>query len=214
MRTRLLTSGLLMLAAATAVFFVACGGGGNGGGSTAAAGGTPGAPETAGTKVEALAFSNCDRSWVRPEQVSAAYRMMLPDAVALYAVYEANDTSDTFDGGFGAQYVIVLTSGKNADGKPAGVALHVRDGRVTWIEHQCPDVAGLVASKRVKSFLVAPAATPSATAQSGDKPTGIPELDHLVQAARAGNVIELASLAGYQRVACVQGGSAAGPACR
>lgn len=129
-------------------------------------GGTASAPpcrsgESSGTKVEALAFSNCDHSWIRTEQVTDQYRMLLPSGqVSLYAAYRPNDTSDTFEGGFGSTAVIVLSSGQS------GVALHVKDGRVTWIEKECKGLDDLVAGSRVKSIIVAPggkAVTPGAT---------------------------------------------------
>lgn len=114
--------------------------------------------ESPGTKVEALAFSNCEDSWVRPEGVTAQYQLLLPSGdVSLYAVYEPNDTSDTFAGGFGSQYVIVLAAGKRSDGQPVGVALHVRLGRVTWLEKACGSIDELVSASRVKSMIVAPA---------------------------------------------------------
>ncbi len=124
-------------------------------------GGTASAPpcragEASGTKVEALAFSNCDHSWVRPEQVADQYRLLLPSGqVSLYAVYRPNDTADTFEGGFGQQYVVVLAAGQS------GLALHVRDGRVTWIEKECKGLDDLVAGSRVKSMIVAPGAKPA-----------------------------------------------------
>ncbi len=139
-------------------------------------GGTATAPpcrsgESKGTKVEALAFSNCDHSWVLPEQVSDQYKMLLPSGqVSLYAVYRPNDTSNTFEGGFGSQYVIVLSAGKRSDGQPAGVALHVNDGRVTWIEHECKGIAELVAGSRVKSTIIAPGGSATAATTPGATP--------------------------------------------
>ncbi|TAK61456.1 MAG: hypothetical protein EPO22_08395 [Dehalococcoidia bacterium] len=129
-------------------------------------GGTASAPpcrsgEASGTKVEALAFSNCDHSWIRPEQVSDQYKLLLSSGqVSLYAAYHPNDTSDTFEGGFGSTVVVVLSAGQS------GVALHVKDGRVTWIEKECKGIGDLVAGSRVKSMIVAPggsAETPGAT---------------------------------------------------
>jgi hypothetical protein len=94
---------------------------------------------------------------VRPEKVAAQYRLLLASGGAsLYAVYEPSDTSDTFAGGFGSQYVIVLAAGKREDGQPAGVALHVRAGRVTWLEKACGSIDELVSASRVKSMIVAP----------------------------------------------------------
>jgi hypothetical protein len=120
--------------------------------------------EAPGTKVEALAFSTCDHSWVRPEHVAEQYKQLLPSGqVSLYAVYRANDTSNTFEGGFGAGYVVVLAAGKRSDGQAAGVALHMKDGRVTWIEHECKGIFELIAGSRVKSMIIAPGGTKPAT---------------------------------------------------
>ncbi len=115
--------------------------------------------ESPGTKVEALAFSNCDQSWIRPEQVSDQYRLLLPSGeVSLYAVYRPNDTSNTVAGGFGSQYVIVMTAGKS------GVALHVKDGRVTFVEKECKGIADLASSSRVKSMIISPGGAGTAPA--------------------------------------------------
>lgn len=197
--------GLLLVAVATVAVGVACSGGGKGSGTPAAA------PEKPGTKVQVLAVSSCAHGWVRPEQVTATYRSMLTGKVSLYAVYVPRDTSDTYNGGFGSQYVIVLSVG----GGSSGVALHVKDGRVTWVEYACPDLASLVTGSRVKSFILGPGPTPATSATPGGSgPTEIPELNHLIQSATAGKDIDLASLAGYQKVACAAKASATAPACR
>jgi len=181
-RTRL-AGGLIALAAAAAAVAMACGGG-------------------AGAKVEALAVSGCDRGWVLPATVSDTYKAALGSGnVTLYAVYRPKDTSNTYDGGFGSQYVMVLATDSG------GVALHVKSGRVTWIEQACKGIGDLVTGSRVDSFVISP--TPAGTSAT----SGIPEVDHLIESAVAGKVIELASLAGYQHVGCVSGGSAAGPPC-
>ncbi len=120
--------------------------------------------ESSGDEVEVLASSACDRTWVRPEQVPDAYRAALSAGdVKLFAVYEPDDTDETFGSGFGAQHVIVLLVGARPDGAPAALALHVKDGRVAWFERECEQALELVAGDRVRSFLVAPAGTPSAT---------------------------------------------------
>lgn len=204
--------GLVALVVATAA--AACGGGGSSTAGTpgVGGGGSSSAAEQPGTKVQVMAVSSCDHSWVRPENLTDTYRTVLTGQVTLYAVYLPSDTSNTFDGGFGSQYVIVLRTA----GQSSGVALHVKGGRVTWIERACPDLASLVASSRVKSFYVAPGGTPvqSQTPGSAGAPTGIPEVDHLIQAATSGNIVDLASLAGYQQVACAVTASATAPACR
>jgi hypothetical protein len=127
--------------------------------------------ESSGDEVEVLASSGCERQWVRPEQVPETYRAALAaGGVTLFAVYEPNDTADPFGEGFGAQYVIVLLSGKRDDGPAEGVALHVKAGRVVWLERACAQALELVSAARVRSFIVAPAgvtvaSTPTASAQ-------------------------------------------------
>jgi hypothetical protein len=134
-----ITGNVIELAALAGYQHVGCQGAGN---ATAAQcyGG-----EAPGTQVEALAFSDCDRRWVRPEHVAEQYKLVLPSGqVSLYAAYRANDTSNTFEGGF-------------------GVALHVKDGRVTWVEHECKGIFELIAGSRVKSMMIAPGGTKPAT---------------------------------------------------
>jgi len=128
--------------------------------------------EPAGTSVEVLATSSCQRGWIRPEQVSDALRELLPSGeVSVFAVYRPNDDSDTYDGGFGSQYVAVLSAGKRSDGKPAGVGLHVTGGRVTWLEHECSEILELIATSRVKSFIIPPVSS-GATQTGGTPPAG------------------------------------------
>lgn len=128
--------------------------------------------ESEGTAVEVLASSSCQRGWIRPEQVSDTLRTLLPSGeVDLFAVYQPNDSSDSYDGGFESRHVVVLSAGKRSDGSPGGVALHVRDGRVTWLEQACSDITDLVDASRVKSFIVPPAS-------SGEtRPGGTPAAD-------------------------------------
>ena len=106
--------------------------------------------ESSGDQVEVLASSACERTWVRPELATQAYRSALGSGVVSpLAVYKPADTSDTFDGGFGAQYVAVLSTGKRGDGSPAGVALHLTSGRITWLERECAELSELLGGDRV-----------------------------------------------------------------
>jgi len=127
--------------------------------------------EGGGAEVEVLASSGCDRAWVRPEQVPDTYRSALADGVRLYAVYEPNAAAEASTRGSGAQYVIVLVGSNREDGPAAGVALHVKDGRVTWLERSCAQVGELVGADRVRSFVVAPAGpTPAAETPTAPPP--------------------------------------------
>jgi len=129
--------------------------------------------ESAGTSVEVLASSGCQRGWVRPEQVSDTLRTLLPSGeVNLFAVYQPKDTSNSYDGGFGSQYVVVLSAAKRPDGTPTGVALHVNDGRVTWLEHECSEILELIATSRVKAFIIPPVAS-GATQAAGTPGAGV-----------------------------------------
>ena len=128
--------------------------------------------ESDGTAVEVLASSNCRRGWIRPEQVTDTLQSLLPSgSVHLFAVYQPEDDSDSYDGGFGSTYVVVLSTGKRTDGSPGGAALHVRDGRVAWLEQACSRIADLIEGKRVKSFVIPPVssgATEPADAPAAD----------------------------------------------
>jgi hypothetical protein len=116
---------------------------------------TCGATESEGTSVEALPWSGCERGWIRPVQVTDSFRAALPSGqVQLFAAYEANDTSNSYAGGFLSPQVIVLSTGKRS-----GVALHVKGGRMMWIEGACSDVNDLVLAWRVKSFIIPPASS-------------------------------------------------------
>lgn len=132
--------------------------------------------ESAGDEVEVLASSACERTWVRPELATQTYRSALGSGlVSALAVYKPNDGPDTFGGGFGAQYVAVLSTGKRGDGSPAGVALHLTNGRITWLERECTQLFELLSSDRVESFVVDPADAPEdATAPAGAEPTAAP----------------------------------------
>jgi hypothetical protein len=98
---------------------------------------------------------------VRPELATQAYGSALASGVvAPLAVYKPSDGPDTYGGGFGAQYVAVLSIGKRGDGSPAGVALHITNGRIAWLERECAQLFELLSGDRVESFVVDPAAPP------------------------------------------------------
>ncbi|MBI5285306.1 MAG: hypothetical protein HY874_09455 [Chloroflexi bacterium] len=132
--------------------------------------------ESTGDEVEVLAASACERTWVRPELATQAYRSALGfGAASPVAVYKPADSSNTFEGGFGAQYVAVLSTGRRDDGSPAGVALHLTNGRITWLERDCTQLSELLGSDRVESFVVDPAAPPEDTATvPAAEPTAAP----------------------------------------
>jgi hypothetical protein len=128
--------------------------------------------ESNGTPVEILASSACANGWVRPEQAPDAYRFSLaPDKPELVSVIKPRLGPFVYGGGFGAQSVAVFRTKTGGDGQPGGVALHITDGRISWIEASCRNVAELTAPERVESVIFDPknpaassSPTPSATA--------------------------------------------------
>lgn len=133
--------------------------------------------ESDGTSVEVLPSSGgaCERNFVRPEQVPDAFRTAFPSKdTAVFAVYRPKPDPASFGGGFSSGQVIVFRTGAHPNTAPMGVAVHVKDGRVVWLEADCDNVFTLVASERVDSFILdpegvvtkatpSPAATTSAT---------------------------------------------------
>ena len=119
--------------------------------------------EDDGTKVDVVAFLQCQGSWVRPELVTDLFKAALPDRSQVFALYVPKHTAGSFAAPLGAQYVLVLRSGSLGDGSPFGSALHVRDGRVVMVQTQCGQFLQLVDSTAVDSYLIDPTlATPSA----------------------------------------------------
>jgi hypothetical protein len=113
--------------------------------------------EEIGTEVDVLAASACDDGWVRPEEVPDAFRLALePDTPELLAVYRPAYGEGTFGGGFGSNVVAVFDTGARDDGTPKGVALHINDGRVVWIEADCPELSELLLPERIESFIIEP----------------------------------------------------------
>lgn len=122
--------------------------------------------ESDGAEAEALPSSGCDTGWVRPEQVPDAFRFNLsPQKPELVSVYKPRVNSADFGGGFGTETVAVFRTNKHVEGEDAGVALHIKGGRVVWIEADCQDLAELTAPQRVESVLFDPAfgAAPTST---------------------------------------------------
>ncbi len=122
--------------------------------------------ESDGALVEALPSSACDTGWIRPEQVPDAFRFNLPsEKPELVSVYKPRVDSSEFGGGFGTDFVAVFRTHKHAEGPDAGVALHIKGGRVVWIEADCRNLTELTAPQRVESVLFDPAfgAAPTST---------------------------------------------------
>jgi hypothetical protein len=115
--------------------------------------------ESDGETVEVLARSACDTGWVRPEAAPDAYRAALKNGTPqLFAVYVPKSDTNAFGADLGAQYVVVLSAGRRGDGTPAGVALHVKSGRVVWLQTECDQFLALVSQDVVASFVVDPIA--------------------------------------------------------
>lgn len=151
--------------------------------------GRPGDPppcrdtEADGTAVEVLPVTaSCDGGWVRPEQVPDSFRLDLPEGKpVMLAVLKPKATPATFGGGFGADQTVVFRTGTHGDGSAMGVALHLRNGRVVWIEADCRNLLELIAPERVDAFIVdpngtvtpstpTPAASPAAALASATPP--------------------------------------------
>jgi len=106
-----------------------------------------------------LARSGCDTGWVRPEAVPDAYSTALKNGEPqLFAVYVPKSAPGAFGSDLGAQYVIVLSAGRHDDGTAAGVALHVKAGRIVWLQTDCQQFLALVSQDVVESYLVKPIA--------------------------------------------------------
>ena len=120
--------------------------------------------ETDGTLVEVLPASDCGTRWVRPEQVTDLFRLSLgAEPPQLLAVFTPKATAALFGGGFDAGQVAVFRTSTHGSGDDAGVALHIRDGRVVWVEADCRNLLELLAPDRVASFILAPNAAAGST---------------------------------------------------
>lgn len=120
--------------------------------------------EPDGALVEVLPASGCATSWVRPEQVTDLFRITLPAGTSqLLAVFIPAATTTLFGSGFGAREVAVFHTGTHSSGDGAGAALHIRDGRVVWVEADCRNLLELLAPDRVASFIVAANAARAST---------------------------------------------------
>jgi hypothetical protein len=119
--------------------------------------------ESDDTSVEVLPSSACSDGWVRPEQAPDAFRFALQAKPELLAVAKPHIAPTVFGGGFGAEEVAIFRTGTHAEGQPSGVALHIKSGRVVWIEADCHNLFELVAPEKVDSFVFDPKgiATPS-----------------------------------------------------
>lgn len=117
--------------------------------------------EADGTLVEVLPVTaSCDGGWVRPEQVPDSFSLDLPRGKpAMLAVMKPKATPATFGGGFGADEAVVFRTGTHGDGSAMGVALHLRNGRVVWIEADCKNLLELIAPERVGTFIIDPKGT-------------------------------------------------------
>jgi hypothetical protein len=136
--------------------------------------------EADGTLVEVLPVSACDSGWVRPEQVPDSFRLDLPQGKpVMVAVLKPKATPTTFGGGFGADQAVVFRTGTHGDGSAMGVALHLRNGRVVWIEADCKNFLELIAPEKVDAFIVDPNGTvtpptPAPTASPVTAPASTP----------------------------------------
>ncbi len=117
--------------------------------------------EADGALVEVLpATTGCNPSWVRPEQVPDVFRLDFPkDKTSLGAVARVRPDPAAFGGGFGATEMAIFATGLHPDTQPMGVALHLKSGRVVWIEADCTSSLALLAPERIESYILDPSGT-------------------------------------------------------
>ncbi len=129
--------------------------------------------EADGALVEVLpATTACNPTWVRPEQVPDIFRLDFPkDSTSLGAVARVRPDPAAFGGGFGATEMAVFATGQHQDTQPMGVALHLKNGRVVWIEADCTSSLALLAPERIDSYILDPSGTrTSLTPAAADTP--------------------------------------------
>jgi hypothetical protein len=133
--------------------------------------------ESDNTVVEVLPVTDeCQAGYVRPEHVPDAFRSALGDDPKLLTVYKPKPAPNSFGAGFGAGAIIVFQTGQHDAEHSAGVAFHVKDGRVVWIESDCGNVFQLLTPERVATFMVNPgeAAVTAASTAAADLSTAVP----------------------------------------
>ena len=130
------------------------------------------------TPVEVLPSSACSNGWVRPEHVPDAFRFTLTGTTGTPGRRETPHRPDGIRRRLRCRRSgDLFRTGTHAEGQPAGVALHIKNGRVVWIEADCHNLFELIAAEKVDSFLYDPKgiATPSSpvlpTAESTATPT-------------------------------------------
>lgn len=130
--------------------------------------------EAEGALVEVLpATTGCNPTWVRPEQVPDIFRLDFPKGkTSLGAVARVRPDPAAFGGGFGATEMAIFATGQHADTQPMGVALHLKNGRVVWIEADCTSSLALLAPERIVSYILDPSGTRTSSTPA---PVGTPE---------------------------------------
>ncbi len=125
-----------------------------------AGGGPPAcrADEADGKDVEVLPSQHCadGRAWIRPEQVPDAFSLALPPPTTVVAAYAPKADPAAFGGGFGGTQVLVFQTGAAGASGASGAALHIKDGRVVWIETVCQNLSEFLTPERVDSFIIDP----------------------------------------------------------
>jgi hypothetical protein len=119
--------------------------------------------ESDGQAVMVLARLDCEGGWVRPEQVSDAYRAALNGPAKLLALFVPKPNPSAYGGNLGVQYVMVMQTGTRSDGTADGFALHIRDGRVLMLQTPCTGLLQLIDPATVSSYIVAPGSSAVAT---------------------------------------------------
>jgi hypothetical protein len=106
--------------------------------------------------VEVLPKLGCDApGFVHPEAVPDAYAAVLhSDSLKLSGVYVPVAAEVHWE----EDAIAVIATGKHDSGADAGVALHLKGGRIAAIEDDCGDILRLLDESRVKAWLVRPGA--------------------------------------------------------
>jgi hypothetical protein len=122
--------------------------------------------ESDGDQVEALAVTGCDGGWARPAKAVAAFDDALGRGAEFLLAYAPKPAG--FGAILGEQYVALF----RPTGGSGELALHIKGGRISWVEHACPPDADLASADRVLLPLALPTASsgPAATPEASATP--------------------------------------------
>ena len=123
--------------------------------------------EKPGDVVEAFPKSGCQHGWVRPADLPPVYAAALDGKQPqLAGIYEPKAGVDAY----GADSIGVILTGKHDDGTGAGVAVHIKAGRIVTLEDDCGAALKLLDQQRVAKWII----QPGQTGASGTTPAAKP----------------------------------------